>query len=278
MNLKEKAQSFNENNGKGVIAVALSQQDEKLWDLMNDEYKNIVNEFALAVFGIGALFFAVGQVETPTLKQLIDLISFGASLTMWIHMHDASKQIRAVREELRNSNPKFMMRNTLINSWRHTGVNRILYQPITRLMTYFMGLVALAWLELVVNGLGRGFAIGVPLPVRPTLLAIGSDALLFAFILALVRRARDITRSLVRTPANTVTLAKEAKRSSTASLVTLAFGLLQLVGAFSLAAFDFPSQTAPYALVLFIVGSLFTMGSLLLEEESQRLLKVIGRH
>jgi hypothetical protein len=76
---------------------SIDKGDEKLFDVMNDEYKNIVNQFALAVFGIGALFFAAGQVETQRLKQLIDLIGFGAAVTMWIHAHGAHQHIDAIK-------------------------------------------------------------------------------------------------------------------------------------------------------------------------------------
>src|SRR5256885_10586788 len=86
------------NGGDKVLA----PQDKKLFDFMNDEYKNIINQFALAVFGIGALFFAAGQMSTtPRIKQLIDLIGFGASVTMWIHMHGAYTQIEAIRKKNR---------------------------------------------------------------------------------------------------------------------------------------------------------------------------------
>ena len=173
---------------------SLSGSDDKLFDVLNDEYKNVVNEFALAVFGVGALFFAVGSVQTPRLKQLIDLIGFGASLIMWIHMHVASLDVGALRDGLKTTSNRFMERYDEIYSWRYQGRHRCMYLPVTRLMTYFMGLVALAWLELALNGLGPGFEIGFPLERFPLFMAVNVDALLLTLMLTLIRRHDDIRK------------------------------------------------------------------------------------
>ena len=50
-----------------------------------------------------------------------------------------------------------------------------------------------------------------------------------------------------------------------ASLVTIVVGLSLLLAALSLAILDLPLNTGPSGLVLFLVGSLLAMSSLLLE-------------
>jgi len=111
---------------------------------------------------------------------------------MWIHMHGASMQVRADRDELKNTSKEFMLRYDEVNSWRYEGRNRFFYYPVTRLMTYFMGLVALAWLLLALNSLGSGFGVNFPLQRFPFLFALSVDALVLALIMAIIRRVDDI--------------------------------------------------------------------------------------
>lgn len=120
--------------------------NEKLWNYAMSEESFVVQEFALAVTGIGALFFAYGQITSSPLRLLISLIGLGASSIICMHALGASKDRKAVFDRLREKNDPVRLAHMMVTSWRGKGRYNIIYQSTLRLITYFTGLVAIAWL------------------------------------------------------------------------------------------------------------------------------------
>lgn len=125
----------------------MNKNDQIMWDWAKRQDQYRVDQFGIGIVGIGALFFAYGQVSGSALKLLIAFIAMGGSFALWIHMWGATKEYRKISEQLRCRYPEFFRRfyeATLF--WKKESH---FYHPVTRLMTYFMALVTWAWLAIV---------------------------------------------------------------------------------------------------------------------------------
>jgi len=160
--------------------------DEHLWQYLINQDLYFVQEFGLGIVGIGALMWAYGSVPTSYLREIISWIGLGGSLIIWVHMFGAGKEFRAISEEIKRNNELFFKRFEEARSWRKTGKYIFLYQPVTRLMTYFMGLVSWAWLTIIL--LNRG----VPLE---SLLNLTWVILVFTLALIIYRKYKDVSTS-----------------------------------------------------------------------------------
>ena len=134
--------------------------DEKLSDIIAGENQYIVNEFALGIVGIGALFFAYAQVPPARehLRILIVLIGLSASFVMWMHMFGSSQEVKSAMIALKCADPSYYANLKAVRSWRETGKTRWMYYPVTRLMTYFMALVSMAWASIGLALYGISFS------------------------------------------------------------------------------------------------------------------------
>jgi hypothetical protein len=123
--------------------------EEKLWELAMNEENFIIQEFSTAVIGIGALFFAYGEIHSLNLRLLISLIGLGSSLIVCIHSLGASKDRQAVLDIL-DATP-LREKHKAIASWRSEGIYRLIYWSTLRIISYFSGLVAISWLLLATS-------------------------------------------------------------------------------------------------------------------------------
>ncbi len=160
--------------------------DEKLWEWASKMDDVSVNQFGLAIVGIGALFFAYSQVPYPHVRLLIALIGLAGSLILWLHLYATRAEYVQFKEKVKSSRDDFVKRFKDAQSWRKKGVNKILYHPVSRLMTYFMALVSWAWLTIILSRASL---------VSFSVLAYVSVAILiFTFGLTLYRKYEDITK------------------------------------------------------------------------------------
>jgi 4-hydroxybenzoate polyprenyltransferase len=156
--------------------------DENLWDYMITQYQFIITQFGIGIVGLGALLFAYGTVKSALLKELIALVGLASSYILLMHTFGATREIKALRDELRKSSPDFFKRYEALSTWRSRDIVRYLYYPVTRMITYFMGLLSLAWLSIIL------FLNGVPLE---SLIYINVFAIVFTFGFAIFRRYQD---------------------------------------------------------------------------------------
>jgi hypothetical protein len=131
-----------------------TEEERRLWDWAVKLDETSVSEFATGIVGIGALFFAYGQVASVNTRMLIALIGLGGSIILWLHLYATRTDIRAIRGELNREGGSFYaVRLSKLQAWRNQGWNRVLYYPVSRLMTYFMGLVSWGWIAIVIRRL-----------------------------------------------------------------------------------------------------------------------------
>jgi len=92
--------------------------DEKLWDWASKMDDVSVNQFGLAIVGIGALFFAYGQVPYPHVRLLIALIGFAGSLILWLHLYATRKEYVQMKEKVKVRRVDFVKTFKEAQSWR----------------------------------------------------------------------------------------------------------------------------------------------------------------
>jgi hypothetical protein len=131
--------------------VKAAEVNDKLWAFAMGQEGFIIQEFGTAIVGIGALFFAYGELTSSVfIRVLIALIGLGSSMVIWIHSFGASMDRKGVFDYLGGS--PIRVAHKKVASWRSKRRYLIFYPSTLRIITYFSGLVALAWLLLVING------------------------------------------------------------------------------------------------------------------------------
>lgn len=129
--------------------------DKELWDYAISQHQFLIQEFGLGIVGIGALLWAYGSFvsvvdpNTVFLRNLIAWIGLGGSFILWVHIYGTVKEFDSVIEEIGKTSPEFIKRFSEARSWRLKGANRIVYTPVSRLMTYFAGLVTWIWFSII---------------------------------------------------------------------------------------------------------------------------------
>lgn len=133
--------------------------DDKLWDFYVQQDFYVFQEFSTGIIGIGALFFAYGELikSVPFVANVIAFLGLGGSLVLWIHMYGARKDGQALTSELGLSNRhNISVRMGRVRGWRHRDrFARILYFPPSLIAAYFMGLSALGWSDILAYNSGR---------------------------------------------------------------------------------------------------------------------------
>lgn len=170
--------------------------DNQLWNLAQELDQSFVNQFATAMIGIGALFFAYGTVSRPFIRLMIAFIGFAGSLILWLHMYALRKDFNEFRKQLEPTHQDFFAKLRKAQSWRSAGRNRYLYWPVSRLITYSMALITWAWATILLVRFVPG--ITGPIPGFPTISILWPLSLLwvtFGLILAIHRQRRDIRNS-----------------------------------------------------------------------------------
>jgi hypothetical protein len=136
--------------------LTLTKEQEKLWDLLSATSNYLAQEFGTMVVGIGALFFAYGQVgSNPHIKLIIALVGLGSSAIIWSTAHNAHMDRKRIEALLRGTD--LMDKYKTAVRWRQERPDSIYYFRATRLIEYFAVLMAVIWLELVLNGVWRSF-------------------------------------------------------------------------------------------------------------------------
>jgi hypothetical protein len=143
----------------------LSDEDKILWDLMLQQDKTILQHFGTTVVGIGALFFAYGEIVPLHLRFLtviIALIGLAASLIVWMNVFGSIQQGQAIRDDLKASKSATVLmerHEKIMGTWRDKKSNHWLYYPVKKLEMYFSALVSLAWLTILLTAGGIPFVL-----------------------------------------------------------------------------------------------------------------------
>lgn len=132
-------------------------EDKELWQYFLNQDLYIPQEFGIGVIGIGALLIGYAQTSSPNIKLLIALIGMSASFILWMHMFGARKEREQVQKVLEKTNIDFFKKFNDARSWRHKGIYRFIYYPVTLLMIFFMGLVTIVWFTIILRLMGLSF-------------------------------------------------------------------------------------------------------------------------
>lgn len=177
--------------------------EQLLWELALRQGQHVVDQFGIGIVGIGALFFAYGQVTTGGVKTLIAAFGLIGSLALLSHMYAAKREHYAMRNELSMKNPAFFQTLGKAEAWWNEGLfGRYLYHPASRLMIYLMALVCWGWFVLLSYRLSALFSFGLENsittpglgPVFVVLFWLTVLAFALAFIALQYQRHRDRKR------------------------------------------------------------------------------------
>jgi len=161
---------------------------------MLSESNHIIQEFSTSVVGIGALFFAYASVNAQDgfVKLVIASIGLGASIIIWMHAYSSHKNEEAIKEIMMSSNSSLLQKYEKALEWRNgTWYDRYLQQPITRLVTYFSALVALAWILIIVQDAFPSVTGNIPTYPLVALAGLGIAIVMSVLIL---RKSQDMIR------------------------------------------------------------------------------------
>ena len=172
-----------------------AQTDEELlWDYLLNEQTITIGQFAASIIGLGALFFAFGQVTIPILRLTISAVGMAAGLIFWTHIWGAGKNQFEIRKNIALTRPTLMNRFNELRRWQtEERPYKWLYKGVLKLMVYFAGLMVLAWFSLFL------YAAGVP--AEPTLYVLDSLGLFTAVVLWFVLPNRPGRRQTLTGPA-----------------------------------------------------------------------------
>jgi hypothetical protein len=124
--------------------------DKILWDWFVHQDDIIMSRFEIGIVGIGALLFAYGSVHNFGLQAIIALVGFGGSAILSMNIFGSLKDMDVLSNSqggiLREGNEDFFQKFDRMKEWRKTCC---WYKPVTKLMAYFMLLVAFAWLVIL---------------------------------------------------------------------------------------------------------------------------------
>lgn len=140
--------------------------DAFLWDFYLLIQTFTVGQFALAVLGLGAMFFAYDQTTDEFLRVVISTVGVGASFILWMHAWGTRRDAHEVAKKIKKMRPSLGRAIDEFREWRWTGDGRF-YLPVARMYVYFCGLLTLGWLSLLL------YAFSIPSWVLYTLNGLG---------------------------------------------------------------------------------------------------------
>jgi hypothetical protein len=164
----------------------LTDYDQALWDWSVKEIEYVITQFGVAIIGIGALLFAYGELEAAGvhkgLKIFLSAVGLSASLIVWLHSWGARKTSQEVREQI--ADKEFLVIVRKANAWRHKGAYAYLYYPVSRLIGYFAGLIAVGWGLLLIS-VYEDWSFKMLWPY-------GATAILAVAVYALIKQASEV--------------------------------------------------------------------------------------
>jgi len=124
------------------------------WAIGLDNY--VTQAFALAVTGIGALFFAYGQILNTHLRVVISLTGLGASLVLVYFTNTAWKDRDGAFRLLRKDPVAVELMSLYDDAkrWRNRGAWKWAYFPVAGTILAFSAILAMAWFLILVSNLG----------------------------------------------------------------------------------------------------------------------------
>lgn len=134
---------------------------QQLWERIIATDKSLNQGFATLVVGIGALFFAYGQVYSTLfhLRMVIAAIGLGASFIMIMTFHNGREDKEHLESLLQGTEIHTLYKASV--NWREKGLNNWLYFRATRLIEYFSILLTMMWLMIFATDVL--YAIGQPI-------------------------------------------------------------------------------------------------------------------
>jgi len=173
-----------------VIGSETESEVRSTWEFFLSRESYVVQAFALAVTGIGALFFAYGQIGNLHLRIVVSATGLGASTVLWLHCFASLKDRDGAVTILKAtpSGRRLLARYQQITGWRGVGLGRWLYVSVTLAVTYFSALLGLAWLLILSSDL-LWATVGRPIPWMLDEIVI-TIATVGALLLIVYRKAR----------------------------------------------------------------------------------------
>ncbi len=175
----------------------MSLDDKNLWEHLLNQDTYIPQEFGIGIVGIGALFLSYGSVENVTIKTLIALIGMAGSFVLWMHMFGARKDLEEIWKALEKTNSDFFIKLKETRQLRYKKIYCFIYYPVTQLMAYFMGLVAIAWSIIILHTLG------VSVQILSYVVVVIMTLFFASAIYARVLKIRDESKKKISSPTMT---------------------------------------------------------------------------
>ncbi len=168
----------------------VTEEEKKLWDFMVAQDNNIIGAFTTSVIGIGALFFAYGSIpgNFVQVRLVVALVGVGASVIIWMFVFGAHAQKRAFEDRLKDTKLMKEWKETM--KWRQEKFYRYAYFPITRMITYFSFLVAVAWGLIAISNVS--FVYFPMNHLNGPLICLGVSAIVITLFVWLFRTVKDI--------------------------------------------------------------------------------------
>ena len=157
----------------------LTKEKELLWQYLSAVNNYLVQEFSTMIIGVGALFFAYGQIYSHFyLRILISLVGLAASTILTMTAYNAFEDGNHIREQLKGT--RFINLYNEATNWRSKGLNRYLYYRATRLIIYFSLALTSAWVVVLITDIAPVLNTSIPIT------AIGVSGLVVSFLLLAV--------------------------------------------------------------------------------------------
>lgn len=138
------------------LIVVNDDTGSKVWDYAFSRESYVVQSFALAVTGIGALFFAYGEVGNQHLRIVVSAIGLGASIVILLHSWTSLKDRNSAIDVLGDpatGGTNLIAAYRKIAGWRNEWPYSIMAIPVTAAATCFSWLVSVIWALILITDL-----------------------------------------------------------------------------------------------------------------------------
>lgn len=166
-----------------MASECISDRDRILWDWALKQDRRGYEEFGIGIVGIGALYFAFGQVSTPGVKAIIAAVGLIGSIVLFFHIWGSGRQYYAALGILKEHKVAFLDDISIATSWWKEGwLARYFYHPPRRIMLVLMGFVGFSWLVLLAYRVYSFITFGLESSIKSPELRSGFVALYYSML------------------------------------------------------------------------------------------------
>ena len=140
----------------GAAAHSDRSDEELLWRYLLLQYSISVGQFAVALAGLGALFFAYAEASSQFLKILVSIVGIGGSLILWNHSWGGRLEAYRAKTKIgeEEGRKELVEKFNKLQEWRNESQLGRLSPSVLRMYIYFCALLSLAWFSLFLYACG----------------------------------------------------------------------------------------------------------------------------